>query len=263
MSMVLTFFRFTHNFYEYEQGQKHLLVKGRLRKNIQFWRDIGASEFVLDVIEHGYKIPFYSMPQQSFSHNNRSALSEYEFVSEAIKDLLDRSLIVECEQPPYVVNPLSVSKQSTGKKRLILDLRIVNQHIWKQSVKYDDLKIALAYLKKGFHLIRFDITSAYHFCEVFPLHTEMLGFSWLDSSGKRRYYKFLVLPFGLSSACYLFSKLTRPLIAKWRSEGKLILMYLDDGFGCAQNFSRALQLGCEVKSDLLKLGFVPKAEICI
>ena len=47
-------FRFTHDFYEYEQGQKHLLVKERLRKNIQFWRDIGASEFVLDVIEHGY-----------------------------------------------------------------------------------------------------------------------------------------------------------------------------------------------------------------
>ena len=81
-------FRFTHDFYEYEQGQKHLLVKGRLRKNIQFWRDIGASEFVLDVIEHGYKIPFYSMPQQSFSHNNRSALSEYEFVSEAFKGFL-------------------------------------------------------------------------------------------------------------------------------------------------------------------------------
>lgn len=40
-------------------------------------------------------------------------------------------------------------------------------------------------------------------------------------------------------------------------------MYLDDGFGCAQTFSRALQLGCEVKSDLLKSGFVPKAEKCI
>ena len=156
-------------------------------------------------------------------------------------------MIVECEQPPYVVNPLSVSKKA-------LDLRIVNQHIWKQSVKYDDLKNALAYLKKGFHLIRFDITSAYHFCEIFPLHTEMLGFAWLDSSGKRRYC------FGLRSACYLFSKLTRPLIAKWRGEGKLILMYLDDGFGCAQNFSRALQFGCEIKSDLLKSGFVPKAE---
>ncbi|MEW8544359.1 MAG: reverse transcriptase domain-containing protein [Candidatus Thiodiazotropha sp.] len=252
--------RFTHDYYEYEQGQKHIIVKGRLKKNITFWQDIGASAFVLDVIENGYKIPLFSLPPQYFSHNNRSAMSEQEFVSEAIKDLLDRSLIEECESPPRVVNPLTVSQQSSGKKRLILDLRIVNQHIWKQSVKYDDLKIALSYLQKGFHMIKFDITSAYHFIEIFPPHTEFLGFSWTDKDGKRRYYKFLVLPFGLSSACYLFSKITRPLVAKWRGEGKMILMYLDDGFGCAKSFSQALEIGCQVKFDLLQSGFIPKAE---
>ena len=252
--------RFTNDYYEYEQGQKHIIVRGRLKKNIQFWQYIGASDFILDVIENGYKIPLFSMPPKYFSHNNRSALSEYEFVSEAIKDLLDRSLIEECKSPPRVVNPLTVSQQSSGKKRLILDLRIVNQHIWKQSVKYDDLKLALSYLQKGFHMIKFDITSAYHFIEVFPLHTEFLGFSWPDKNGKRRYYKFLVLPFGLSSACYLFSKVTRPLVAKWRGEGKMILMYLDDGFGCAKSFGQAIELGREVKSDLLKSGFIPKAE---
>ena len=87
------------------------------------------------------------MPPQSFSHNNRSALAEYEFVFEAIKELLDRSLIEECERLPRVVNTLTVPTQTSGKKRLILDLRNVNKHIWKQSVKYDDLKIALSWRK--------------------------------------------------------------------------------------------------------------------
>lgn len=254
------FERFTNDYYEYEQGQKHILVRGRLKKNIDFWRCIGACEFILDVIENGYKLPLYSMPPKYFNHNNRSALNEYDFVTEAIKDLLDRSLIEECEEPPWVVNPLTVSQQSSGKKRLILDLRIVNQHIWKQSVKYDDLKVALSYLQKDFHMIKFDITSAYHFVEIFPLHTDFLGFSWLDRNRNRKYYKFLVLPFGLSSACYIFSKITRPLVAKWRGEGKLVLMYLDDGFGCAKTCSQALELGHHVKSDLLHSGFIPKAE---
>jgi hypothetical protein len=49
---------FTHDFHEYEQGQKCIIVKGRLRKNIQFWRDIGASDFILDVLKFGYKIHF-------------------------------------------------------------------------------------------------------------------------------------------------------------------------------------------------------------
>ena len=84
---------FTNDYYEYEQGQKHIIVRGRLKKNIQFWRDIGANVFVLDVIENGYKLPLFSMPPQYFSDNNRSAISEYDFVCEAIIDLIDRSLV--------------------------------------------------------------------------------------------------------------------------------------------------------------------------
>ncbi len=52
--------RFTHNIHEYEQGQKSIIVRGRLKENIQFWQDIDANDFVLDVIQNGYKIPFYS-----------------------------------------------------------------------------------------------------------------------------------------------------------------------------------------------------------
>ena len=34
---------------------------------------------------------------------------------EAISDLLKKNLIVECEERPCIVNPLSVSVQSSGK----------------------------------------------------------------------------------------------------------------------------------------------------
>lgn len=191
----------------------------------------------MDLIESGYKIPFFSAPPRCFLNNNKSALQESDFVSEAIKDLLDRALIQQCSNVPYVVNPLTVSVQSSGKKRLILDLRVVNKHLWKQPVKYDDIKVALSFLQKCSYMIKFDLTSAYHFVEIFSPHTEYLGFSWPDKSGKVIFYKFLVLPFGLSTACYVFTKLTRPLIAKWRSEGKMVLMFLDDGFGCNRSYN--------------------------
>ena len=61
-----------------------------------------------------------------------SALRETVFVQEAISDLLDRGLIQKCDYVPKVVNPLTVSVHSNGKKRLILDLREVNKYIWKQ-----------------------------------------------------------------------------------------------------------------------------------
>ena len=153
-----------------------------------FWRSIGSSDFVLDTIEHGYKIPLLSQPCKTYCKNNKSALLS-KFVSEAINDLLDRALKEKCKDAPYVVNPLTVSAHSSGKKRLILDLRVVNKHLWKQSVKYEDIKIDLAYLQQGFHMIRFDLTSAYHFIDLYYPHTDFIGFSWVDKEGNVVFYK--------------------------------------------------------------------------
>ena len=257
------FERFTHEFYEYEQGQKNIIVRGRLKKHLDFWRHIDAGDYILDIIENGYKIPLYSHTCRTHCKNNKSSLLEPDFVSEAIQDLLDRALIEQCASPPYIVNPLTVAFNSSGKKRLILDLREVNKHLWKQPVKYEDIKVALAYLQKGFYQIKFDLTSAYHFVDIFSPHTEFLGFSWVNKDGNVVYYKFLVLPFSLSSACYVFTKLTRPLVKKWRGEGNLVMMFLDDGFGCAHSYSTALTLGEHIKGDLLSSGFVPNATKCV
>ena len=38
-----------------------------------------------------------------------------------------------------------------------------------------------------------------------------------------------MLPFGLSSAPYVFPKLMRPLVKLWRAKGLKAVMYLDDG----------------------------------
>lgn len=47
--------------YELESGQS-LTVKGNLKKNLGFWRSIGAPNFILTIIEKGYKLPFASLP---------------------------------------------------------------------------------------------------------------------------------------------------------------------------------------------------------
>ena len=47
-------------------------------------------------------------------------------------------------------------------------------------------------------------------------HQTYLGFSW-RFNGVPRYFTFAVLPFGLSSACFCFTKLLRPLVKRWRS----------------------------------------------
>jgi hypothetical protein len=176
----------------------------------------------LDTILNGYKIPFNSTPSSICLQNNRSAIIHGEFITEAIHDLLIRGLVEECENRPYVVNPLTVSPSNSRKKRLILDLR----HLWKNSIKFEDIRIAMEIITNNSFCFQFDVVSAYHHISIALPHTDFLGFSW--KCGHVKWFAFLVLPFGLSSACYICTKITRPLIKKWRGEGKQVLMYLDD-----------------------------------
>ena len=72
-------------------------------------------------------LPFVSFPEPAVFENDRdrSSFSHAEFAEEAIQDLVESGSVVETNVPPGVVNPLSVSAQANGKKRLILDLRYV------------------------------------------------------------------------------------------------------------------------------------------
>ncbi|KAK3099945.1 hypothetical protein FSP39_012245 [Pinctada imbricata] len=124
----------TDDYYEYEQGEAEIIVKGRLKSHVSFWIQIGSYDNILDVIRNGYKIPFFTTPPPAFLSNNKSSLMHDGFVRDAIRDLLNKGLTVECSIRPHVVNPLTVSVQSNGKKRLILDLRHVNKHLWKSTI---------------------------------------------------------------------------------------------------------------------------------
>ena len=76
-----------------------------------------------------------------------------------------------------MVNPLSVSIQSIGKKRLILDLRHVNKHIWKKKFKFEDIRNASIYLPRVIFMFKFDLKSGYHHIDILDDHQTFLGFS--------------------------------------------------------------------------------------
>ena len=165
---------------EFEDSSGTVLsqVKGSLRRHVEFWRRIGAPRYILSVICEGYRLPFQQIPPGSTSRNNRSALDHLEFVNEAILKLLHSGRVMELNRPPDVVNPLSVSIQPNGKKRLILYLRYINNFLIKHRVKHEDWKISLSYFQKGSFMITFDLKSGYHHIEIHSDHLRFLGFAW-------------------------------------------------------------------------------------
>ena len=100
-------------------------------------------------------------------------------------------------------------------------------------------------------LFAFDIHSAYHHVDIYEPHTEFLGFSW-TVNGCRTFlflFLFIVLPFEKKK--------------KWRSVGKQVIMYLDDGLGIEQDDELCKAVVNQVKCDLINSGFVPNVEISL
>ena len=112
--------------FEFESAPSSIpIAKGKLRAHSNFWsQTLKTNSFILHFIDKGYAIPLMSVPPKPILYGNLF-----------IKELLISGCIIEVPNPSHVVNPLSVSIESTGKKRLILDLRHVIRHVNKHTRK--------------------------------------------------------------------------------------------------------------------------------
>ena len=156
----------------------------------------------------------------------------------------------------------SVSCSASKKNRLILDLSVLNKFIPKTRFKLDDWKSGIQFLSQNALMVTFDLKSGYHHFDIAPASQCYLGFSW-SINGVVRHFEFTVLPFGLKSAPYIFTKALKPLVTHWRSCGVLIALYLDDGFiviprpkESSKHNQIALNISNHIRSDLLEAGFV-------
>ena len=86
-------------------------VKESLHKNLEHWHHTGANPSVIDTIENGY------------SRFNNFVLWNNQSVTHTVKKLLKSDRIKETRTPFYIVNPLTIAKNSHKKRKFILDLR--------------------------------------------------------------------------------------------------------------------------------------------
>lgn len=112
------------------------------------------------------------------------------------------------------------------------------------------------FVKDGF-MFSFDLKSGYHHVDIAQEHETFLGFSWrVPDSIKEIFYVFTVLPFGLSSAPWVFTKVLKPLEKYWRVQGLCIAIFLDDGWAIVQDREICRIKARAVRADLCNAGFV-------
>ena len=115
---------------------------GRLRERAGVWRELGASRFVMKVIEEGFSLPFVQSSTKTVMANHGSCRVHAGFVSEAISDLVQTNCARRVgKEEVHMCSPLGVHDKGR-KLRLILDLRYVYEHLARYRFKYEDMQLA-------------------------------------------------------------------------------------------------------------------------
>lgn len=138
----------------------------------------------------------------------------------------------------------------SGDKRFILKLRDLNTYLSPPHFKLEDWRTIICLMLPGSQMATLDLEDAYLLIPIDEQHRKYLRFQWRHTT-----YEYTALPFGLSTAPYIFTKIMRPVVSFFRQRGFQSVIYLDDFLflgssleECQANVNASLNL-------LLSLGF--------
>ena len=217
--------------------ETQIFIPGGIHKPdaIKFWKsELKANQWVIDVLENGYVIPFERAPTQYEEENNKSAKDNIQFVRKTLRELEKSGVVKFVKEKPFCISPLTVAVKTepNGNKKLRLcwdGSRCVNQCLTQQKVTLSHLQRALEMTSKDDLQVKYDLKSAYHHIKIHDAHTKYLGAAFITETGEKQYLIFLYLPFGLGSAVHCITKLLKPVVAYLHVRGIRNSIFIDDG----------------------------------
>ena len=101
-------------FWEIEHGQV-TDVQGRLQACLYFWEHrLQPAPWIISCIREGYKLPLCSLSKPYIRPNQASAITNREFVTRAISELVQNRCVVKVPRQPHICSPLSVVFKQYG-----------------------------------------------------------------------------------------------------------------------------------------------------
>lgn len=195
---------------EHAESEPSPSPRHRLRDRRAYWgatmHQMGlVCALTLSVIAGGFRMdwdPELGPAPPAFLRNHPSAYAEATFVADAIAAGVAARTMRVCARTDLIcILPLGVAINSALKRRLIWDGRHVNRNLRKRPFRMETLqREGRALFERSSFGGTLNISSAYHHVEMAPEAHPYLGFEW-DGN----FYCFEVLPFGISSAPWIFT----------------------------------------------------------
>lgn len=156
-------------------------------------------------------------------HTKLFSLVEQEILALHDKGFIKKvpSTFVKCSMPIFAVPK---SSQDKSNIRLVYDCRHVNKFLTPPPYKLPTIPKDLQSCPKGFGFVS-DISSGYHHI---PLHEDVkqyLCFQW-----RKVFFCWNVVPFGLSTAPWIFTTWLKSYISAWKKNhpNSFVRQYIDD-----------------------------------
>lgn len=224
---------------------------GKLQYCLDVWKNFTDDAWILQTVS-GYCIEFdYSPVQFKIPQEITFSEEEKKCVDFEISEMLNLGAIVpsEWEEDQYVSNIFIVPKPN-GRYRPIINLKYLNQFIHFEHFKQETFKTVLELIQENDFFTSIDMKNAYFSVSIHPFFRKYLKFVW-----DGQLYHFVCVPFGLSPAPRLFTKLLKPIFAWFRLMGIRCSYYIDDSINMNKDREVCAKNALTIKDTLESLGF--------
>lgn len=237
------------------QSQQAAPVGGRLQLFQVEWLQLSSSAWVKQAVS-GLKLQLTDRPpltsaSNSFDSARGCGAHKRELIHKEVMSLREKQAIERAPSSPGFYGRLFLVPKKTGGFRPVFNLRPLNHFIQKESFKMATIRTVAAAIRPGDFAVSLDLKDAYLHIPIHKLHRKFLRFTFKGTS-----YQFKVLPFGLSSAPRVFTKLTRVVVLYCRRLAMRVILYLDDSLLLARPRQVALQHRDILLELLQRLGWV-------
>lgn len=217
---------------------------------------------MLSWIENGLSIPFSTRVTQTIVPFSTFTDDELQDMHGAIDKLLELGAITRCiPSNDQYISKIFLAPKANGGKRFILNLKSLNMFITTTHFKMEDHRTAAKLVPQGGFLATVDLKEAYLLVPIAESDRKYLRFNFQAPDSRNVCtYQFTAMPYGLSIAPRVFTKIMKEVIAYLRKQGHKSVIYLDDILCIGNNYDECATNVRETLKLLECLGFVVNYE---
>ena len=237
----------------------------------KFWKDtIKAPQRILTALEEGVDIGLVDniedlLPKAGiFIPNRVKTAAELDIMKATVTELVKKGIAGRTpgNQRPRICLPLFLLAKPDGRYRVIWNGKALKDFLKKTGFSYELLTRFLEAVPDLANLGKLDLVDGFFAIRVKPSQRTYMGFSLFNpATNETEYYEFHVLPQGISTAPYIFSRFTLAVTAYLRRTitDASFITYLDD-LGWAINptvtTERRARIHATIRDTFLRAGWI-------